>query len=235
MALDTLYILIAEDEPRQAEILKFNLEEEGFRVGLAPDGLKALEMIDEALPDLLILDWMLPEVSGIRIMKKLRKEKETKSLPVIMLTARGEEDDRVRGFEVGVDDYVVKPYLPSELVARVRAVLRRSHPEMQEEKIEYAGIELDLVKLRVSRDGDPVELASTELRLLKALMSHPGRVFSRNRLIDLAWGTTIYLEDRSVDVAVRRLRKALNEGGKADIIRTVRSEGYAIEENASRY
>ncbi|PHZ85714.1 phosphate regulon transcriptional regulator PhoB [Paremcibacter congregatus] len=235
MALDTLYILIAEDEPRQAEILKFNLEEEGFRVGLAPDGLKALEMIDEALPDLLILDWMLPEVSGIRIMKKLRKEKETKSLPVIMLTARGEEDDRVRGFEVGVDDYVVKPYLPSELVARVRAVLRRSHPEMQEEKIEYAGIELDLVKLRVSRDGDPVELASTELRLLKALMSHPGRVFSRNRLIDLAWGTTIYLEDRSVDVAVRRLRKALNEGGKADIIRTVRSEGYAIEESASRY
>ncbi|PCI51702.1 MAG: phosphate regulon transcriptional regulatory protein PhoB [Alphaproteobacteria bacterium] len=233
MALDTLYILIAEDESRQAEILKFNLEEEGFRVGLAADGLSALKMIEEALPDLLVLDWMLPEISGIRIMKKLRSEKETRSLPVIMLTARGEEDDRVRGFEVGVDDYVVKPYLPSELIARVRAVLRRSHPDLHEEKIEYAGVEMDLVKLRVTRDGDPVELASTEFRLLKALISYPGRVFSRNRLIDLAWGTTIYLEDRSVDVAVRRLRKALNEGGKADIIRTVRSEGYAIEENSA--
>ncbi len=233
MALDTLYILIAEDESRQAEILKFNLEEQGFRVGLAADGLKALEMIDDALPDLLILDWMLPEVSGIRIMRKLRSEAETKSLPVIMLTARGEEDDRVRGFEVGVDDYVVKPYLPSELIARVRAVLRRSHPDLHEEKLEYAGVEMDLARLRITRDGDPVELASTEFRLLKALMSYPGRVFSRNRLIDLAWGTTIYLEDRSVDVAVRRLRKALNQNGKPDIIRTVRSEGYAIEDNSA--
>ncbi|VAV93014.1 Phosphate regulon transcriptional regulatory protein PhoB (SphR) [hydrothermal vent metagenome] len=233
MALDTLYILIAEDESRQAEILKFNLEEQGFRVGLAADGLKALEMIDDALPDLLILDWMLPEVSGIRIMRKLRSEAETRSLPVIMLTARGEEDDRVRGFEVGVDDYVVKPYLPSELIARVRAVLRRSHPDLHEEKLEYAGIEMDLARLRVRRDGDPVELASTEFRLLKALMSYPGRVFSRNRLIDLAWGTTIYLEDRSVDVAIRRLRKALNQNGKPDIIRTVRSEGYAIEDNSA--
>ena len=233
MALDTLYILIAEDESRQAEILKFNLEEQGFRVGLAADGLKALEMIDDALPDLLILDWMLPEVSGIRIMRKLRSEAETKSLPVIMLTARGEEDDRVRGFEVGVDDYVVKPYLPSELIARVRAVLRRSHPDLHEEKLEYAGVEMDLARLRITRDGDPVELASTEFRLLKALMSYPGRVFSRNRLIDLAWGTTIYLEDRSVDVAVRRLRKALNQNGKPDIIRTVRSEGYAIEDKSA--
>ncbi len=233
MALDTLYILIAEDESRQAEILKFNLEEQGFRVGLAADGLKALEMIDDALPNLLILDWMLPEVSGIRIMRKLRSAAETRSLPVIMLTARGEEDDRVRGFEVGVDDYVVKPYLPSELIARVRAVLRRSHPDLHEEKIEYAGVEMDLARLRVMRDGDPVELASTEFRLLKALMSYPGRVFSRNRLIDLAWGTTIYLEDRSVDVAIRRLRKALNQGGKPDIIRTVRSEGYAIEDNGA--
>ena len=229
MALDTMYILIAEDESRQAEILKYNLEEEGYRVGLASDGQKALDMIDEGLPDLLILDWMLPEVSGIRIMKKLRADKETKNLPVIMLTARGEEDDRVRGFEVGVDDYVVKPYLPSELVARVKAVLRRSLPELQDEKIEYAGITLDLATLRVTRDGESVELASTEFRLLKAMMSHPGRVFSRNRLIDLAWGTTIYLEDRSVDVSVRRLRKALNAGGKPDVIRTVRSEGYAIE------
>lgn len=234
MALDTLYILIAEDESSQAEILRYNLEAEGFRVGVASDGQMALEMIEEAQPDLMILDWMLPEMSGIKVLKKLRKGTETRCLPVIMLTARGEEDDRVRGFEVGADDYVVKPYLPSELVARVRAVLRRSHPELQDEKLEYAGIELDLVKLRVSRDGDPVDLATTEMRLLKALMSNPGRVFSRNRLIDLAWGTTIYLEDRSVDVAIRRLRKALNADGKTDLIRTVRSEGYAIEENVKR-
>lgn len=229
MTLGTPYILIAEDERGQAEILKYNLEEEGFRVGVAPDGQQALDMIEDAVPDLLILDWMLPEKSGIKIMKKLRSGTDTKSLPVIMLTARGEEDDRLRGFEVGVDDYVVKPYLPSELIARVHAVLRRSRPDLAEEKISYAGIELDLVRMRVTRDEDTVELASTEFRLLRALMSRPGRVFSRNRLIDLAWSTTTFLEDRTVDVAVKRLRQALNEGGKKDLIRTVRSEGYAIE------
>ena len=229
MAHELTSILIAEDERGQAEVLKYNLEGEGFRVRVASDGQKALDYIAEALPDILILDWMLPEVSGINIMKTLRSDSETKLLPVIMLTARGEEDDRVRGFEVGVDDYVVKPYLPSELIARVHAVLRRSRPELQEEKLEYAGIELDLHKLRVKRDGDPVELASTEFRLLRALMSNPGRVFSRNRLIDLAWSTTTYKEDRSVDVAIKRLRNELNKGGKADIIRTVRSEGYSIE------
>jgi len=229
MTLGTPYILVAEDEHGQAEVLKYNLEEEGFRVGVAPDGQRALEMIEGAVPDLLILDWMLPEVSGIKIMKKLRKKPDTKSLPVIMLTARGEEDDRLRGFEVGVDDYVVKPYLPSELIARVHAVLRRSRPELEDETIEYSGIELDLARMRVTRDGDPVELASTEFRLLRALMARPGRVFSRNRLIDLAWSTTTFLEDRTVDVAVKRLRQALNEGGKKDLIRTVRSEGYAIE------
>ena len=229
MTLATSYILVAEDERGQAEILKYNLEEEGFRVGVAPDGQRALDMIGEAVPDLLVLDWMLPEVSGIKIMKKLRSGSDTKTLPVIMLTARGEEDDRLRGFEVGVDDYVVKPYLPSELIARVHAVLRRSRPELEEENIEYGGIELDLTRMRVTRDGTPIDLASTEFRLLRALMSHPGRVYSRNRLIDLAWGSTTYLEDRTVDVAIKRLRSALNEGGKADLIRTVRSEGYALE------
>jgi two-component system phosphate regulon response regulator PhoB len=172
---------------------------------------------------------MLPEVSGINIMRKLRSKKETKTLPVIMLTARGEEDDRVLGFDVGVDDYVVKPYLPSELIARVKAVLRRSRPELGEEKLIYSDIELDLEKMRVSRSGAAIELSPTEFRVLKALMSRPGKVFSRNRLIDLAWGTTIYLDDRSVDVSIRRLRKALNEGGKTDLIRTVRGGGYAIE------
>lgn len=229
MALGTPYILVAEDERGQAEVLKYNLEEEGFRVLVAPDGQQALDLIDDAVPDLLILDWMLPEKSGIKIMKKLRAGGDTKTLPVIMLTARGEEDDRLRGFEVGVDDYVVKPYLPSELIARVHAVLRRSRPELAAEVMEYGGIELDLARMRVTRDGDTVELASTEFRLLRALMSRPGRVFSRNRLIDLAWGSTMFLEDRTVDVAVKRLRHALNEGGKSDMIRTVRSEGYSIE------
>jgi len=229
MAIGTPYILIAEDERGQAEILKYNLEEEGFRVGVAPDGQRAIDMIQEAVPDLLVLDWMLPELSGIKIMKKLRATTDTKLLPVIMLTARGEEDDRLRGFEVGVDDYVVKPYLPSELIARIHAVLRRSRPDLAEEKVSYGGVEIDLNSMRVTRDGDIVELASTEFRLLQALMSRPGRVFSRNRLIDLAWGTTTYLEDRTVDVAVKRLRQALKEGGKSDMIRTVRSEGYSIE------
>jgi two-component system phosphate regulon response regulator PhoB len=229
MARETLYILIAEDESRQAEILKFNLEDEGYRVAVANEGQKALDKIEEGVPDLLILDWMLPEVSGINIMRKLRSKKETKTLPVIMLTARGEEDDRVLGFDVGVDDYVVKPYLPSELIARVKAVLRRSRPELGEEKLIYSDIELDLEKMRVSRSGAAIELSPTEFRVLKALMSRPGKVFSRNRLIDLAWGTTIYLDDRSVDVSIRRLRKALNEGGKTDLIRTVRGGGYAIE------
>ena len=229
MALGIPYILIAEDERGQAEVLKYNLEEDGFRVGVAPDGRQALEMIAEALPDLLILDWMLPEMSGINIMKNLRAGTDTKLLPVIMLTARGEEDDRVRGFEVGVDDYVVKPYLPSELIARIHAVLRRARPELAEEKLEYGGITLDLTRMRVSRDGDAVELASTEFRLLRALLSRPGRVFSRNRLIDLAWSTTTFLEDRTVDVAIKRLRQALNEGDKPDMIRTVRSEGYSLE------
>lgn len=229
MATHEAYILIAEDESGQAEVLKYNLEEENFRVAIAPDGQKAKDMIDEAIPDLLILDWMIPELSGIRLMQKLRKNNETKSLPVIMLTARGEEDDRVRGFEVGVDDYVVKPYLPQELIARVRAVLRRARPELHEEKLNYAGIELDINKMRVSRDGDVVELASTEFRLLRALLSNPGRVYSRDRLIDLAWSTTTYIEDRSVDVAIKRLRGELNKGGKPDIIRTVRGEGYSVE------
>lgn len=225
------YILLAEDEPGQAEVLKYNLEEDGFQTKVANDGQKTLNMIEEAIPDLLILDWMLPEISGINIMKRIRKNPETKSLPVIMLTARGEEDDRVRGFEMGVDDYVVKPYLPSELIARCHAVLRRARPELHEEKLCFGGIELDLAKLKVTRDNEPIELASTEFRLLRALMSHPGRVFTRNRLIDLAWSTTTYIEYRSVDVAIKRLRQALNKGGKEDLIRTVRSEGYSIEDS----
>lgn len=226
---DAHKILVAEDEAGQAEVLRFSLEAEGYKVDVASDGRVALEKIKESPPDLLILDWMLPEVSGITIMKILRGEDATKKMPVIMLSARGEEDDKVRGFEVGVDDYMVKPYLPSELIARIKAVLRRSQPDMFENLLEYAGIAMNLEEKKVTRDGDLVALSSTEFRLLRVFMSRPGKVFSRSQLIDMAWGTGFYLEDRTVDVGVRRLRQALNEGGKPDLFRTVRSEGYSLE------
>jgi len=222
-------ILIAEDEAGQAEILKFNLESEGYRVDVAPDGQIALDKIAETPPDLLILDWMLPEASGITIMRHLRANDETKHLPVIMMTARGEEDDKVRGFEVGVDDYMVKPYLPSELIARVKAVLRRARPELYDTQLSHAGIIMDMEQKRVSREGSVIELSSTEFRLLRVFLSRPGKVFSRSQLIDLAWGNGFYLEDRTVDVGVRRLRQALNEGDKPDLFRTVRGEGYALD------
>ena len=222
-------IFVAEDEVGQAEILRYNLEQEGFKVASANNGLSALEKIKEQQPDLLVLDWMLPEMSGIEVCRKLRANDETKRLPIIMLTARGEEDDRLRGFEVGADDYVVKPYLASELIARIWAVLRRTRPELEEEKLEFEGIVLDLAQHKISRDGEQVELSTTEFRLLRALLSRPGRVFSRAQLIDLAWGTGIFLEDRTVDVCVRRIRSALNVGDKPDLIRTVRGTGYSID------
>ncbi len=225
-------ILVAEDEVGQAEVLQYNLESAGYRVRVVRDGEAALQRIEEQVPDLLILDWMLPKLSGVEVCRRIRANDDYKQLPVLMLTARGEEDDRVRGFEVGADDYVVKPYLPGEIVARIKAILRRSRPELEEERIEYSGIVLDLSARRVSRDGDPVELSTTEFRLLRALISKPGRVLSRDRLIDLAWGTGMYIEDRTVDVSVRRLRKALNEGGKEDLIRTVRGVGYSLEDAA---
>ena len=225
----TPHILIAEDEAGQAEILKFNLESEGYRVDVAADGQVALDKITETPPDLLILDWMLPEVSGITIMRKIRASDDTKHLPVIMMTARGEEDDKVRGFEVGVDDYMVKPYLPSELIARVKAVLRRARPELYDKELSHAGIVMDMEQKKVSRDGDLISLSSTEFRLLRVFLSRPGKVFSRGQLIDLAWGNGFYLEDRTVDVGVRRLRQALNKGDKPDLFRTVRSEGYALD------
>ncbi len=222
-------ILVAEDEAGQAEILKYNLEEAGFTVNVARDGQAAIDRIEETLPDLLVLDWMMPEMSGIKILRWLRTKEDTKKLPVIMLTARGEEDDKLRGFEVGVDDFVVKPYLPSELIARINALLRRSRPELLDDILTCSDIIMDLERKKVTRGGDIINLSPTEFRLLKVFLSRPGKVFSRNQLLDLAWGQDIYVEDRTVDVSVRRLRKALNEGGKQDMFRTVRSEGYALE------
>ncbi|GHF11496.1 DNA-binding response regulator [Kordiimonas sediminis] len=226
---DTSHILIAEDEIGQAEILKYNLEDAGFRVSVANDGETATQMIEDEKPDLLVLDWMMPEMSGIKLMRWLRARDESKGLPVIMLTARGEEDDRLRGFEVGVDDFVVKPYLPSELVARINAVMRRSRPDLQQSLLTYADIVMDLESKKVTRAGKIIKLGPTEFRLLKVFLSRPGKVFSRNQLLDLAWGHDVYVEDRTVDVAIRRLRMALNMHGLPDLFRTVRSEGYAID------
>jgi two-component system, OmpR family, phosphate regulon response regulator PhoB len=225
-----LQILVVEDETALVEILRYNLEKEGFAVNAATDGEAALEAIADHKPDLVILDWMLPHVSGLEICRQLRRKPETRDLPIIMLTARGEEADRVRGLEVGADDYVAKPFSPSELIARVRAVLRRAKPSTTSDLLTYAGVVMDLVSHRVLRDGRPVHLGPTEYRLLRFLMERPGRVYTREQLLDAVWGRDIYVEARTVDVHIRRLRKALNGPKDTDIIRTVRSAGYALDE-----
>ena len=223
------YVLVVDDEAALLTLVRYNLEKAGFEVAEAVDGEEAMLMIKERRPDLIFLDWMLPRLSGIEICRRIRRNAETKNLPVIMVTARGEEHDRVRGLDCGADDYIIKPFSPSELVARVRAVLRRLRPAFGAEIIEYNDISMDLAEYRVSRDGIPIRLAPTEFRLLRHFMEHPGRVFSREQLIDAVWGQQIYLEPRTVDVHVRRLRRTLNSGGKPDIIRTVRAAGYALD------
>jgi len=223
-------ILIVEDEPAQIEVLRYNLESDGFRTSVATDGEEALLRAEEDDPDLVVLDWMLPEVSGVEVCRRLRERPQTRHLPIIMLTARGEEQDRIRGLESGADDYVVKPFSPSEMVARIHAVLRRSRPDLEGEKLTHAGVSIDLETYRVSREGQAVELGPTEFRLLRALMERPGRVLSREQLLDKAWGRDIYVELRTVDVHVGRLRKALNVAGSGDAIRTVRGAGYAMED-----
>ncbi len=225
---DGSYIIVAEDEVGQAEILRYNLEEAGFEVATAHDGKKAKEMIEDKTPDLLILDWMMPEMSGIKIMRWLRAQDETKNLPVIMLTARGEEDDKIHSFELGVDDYIVKPYLPSELIARVKAVLRRSSPEVNN-ILSVADLIMNIEQKKVTRGGEFIKLGPTEFRLLRVFMAKPGKVFSREQLLNKAWGQDVYVEDRTVDVAVKRLRTALNSDNKPDLFRTVRGDGYALE------
>lgn len=222
-------VLVVEDEPPQAEMLSYNLKKEGFQVLLADDGEEGLLLARESLPDVIVLDWMLPGLTGIEICRQLRGEAATREIPILMLTARGEEEDRVRGIETGADDYVVKPFSPREVVARIKALLRRANPASLSESLSYADIVMDLAQHKVSRDGRAVHLGPTEFRLLKTLMEKPGRVFSRERLLDMVWGRDVYVEDRTVDVHIRRLRKALNVDGGADMIRTVRGEGYAID------
>jgi two-component system phosphate regulon response regulator PhoB len=225
----TPYILVVEDEDALATLLQYNLETEGYRVGLAGDGEEALTQVDERLPDVVVLDWMLPKVSGIEVCRRLRANAKTRNLPIIMLTARGEESDRVRGLDTGADDYLVKPFAMTELTARLRAVLRRLRPGLAEDRIRHGDIVIDRVAHRVKRAEREVHLGPTEFRLLDYFMQHPGRVFSREQLLDAVWGSDVYVETRTVDVHVGRLRKALNHEDEFDPIRTVRSAGYALE------
>jgi two-component system phosphate regulon response regulator PhoB len=225
------YVLIAEDEKAVSELLNYNLRKEDYDVAIASDGEEALMMIDERTPDLLLLDWMLPKVSGIEICRRLRASSANPNLPIIMLTARGEESDRIRGLDTGADDYVTKPFSTTELMARVRAVLRRIRPGLKDDRLAVGDIEIDRVAHRVSRGGEDIHLGPTEFRLLDYFMQHPGRVFSREQLLDTVWGSDVYVEARTVDVHVGRLRKALRAGGGEDPIRTVRSAGYALRED----
>ncbi len=221
-------VLVVEDEPAQREVLAYNLEAEGFRVARAGNGEEALLLVAEAPPDLIVLDWMLPTLSGIEVCRRLKSRPETKALPIIMLSARAEEVDRVRGLETGADDYVVKPYSVAELMARVRAQLRRTRPASIGGVLEYQDIRLDAETHRVTRGGAELKLGPTEFRLLSTLMEKPGRVWSREQLLDRVWGREIYVDSRTVDVHVGRLRKALTAHGGGDPVRTVRGAGYAL-------
>jgi two-component system phosphate regulon response regulator PhoB len=227
------YILVVEDEESLATLLQYNLDKEGYRVGVASDGEEALLMVDEAPPDLAILDWMLPKVSGVEVCRRLRTRPETRNLPIIMLTARGEESDRIRGLDTGADDYIVKPFSMTELAARIRAVLRRIRPGLAEDLIRHGDLVIDRAAHRVRRGLREVRLGPTEFRLLDYLMQHPGRVFSREQLLDAVWGSDVYVEARTVDVHIGRLRKALNDGFDDDPIRTVRSAGYSLDVEAA--
>jgi two-component system phosphate regulon response regulator PhoB len=222
-------ILIVEDEEAQAEVLRYNFDREGFDPVVVTDGDEALLAVEEQQPDLVLLDWMLPGTSGLSVCQSLRRRSATRSLPIIMLTARVEEGDRIRGLESGADDYVVKPYSPTELVARVRAVLRRTSPALTEEKLSFGDIVMDLSTHRVTRGGKPIHLGPTEFRLLRLFLERPDRVYSREQLLDKVWGRDIHVEVRTVDVHIRRLRKALGEHGDGDVIRTVRGAGYALD------
>lgn len=225
----TPYVLVVEDEDALATLLRYNLEKDGYHVGVAVDGEEALMMASERLPDLVILDWMLPKVPGIEVCRRLRAKPDARNIPIIMLTARGEETDRIRGLDTGADDYVTKPFSTTELLARVRAVLRRIRPGLADDRLVFADIVVDRVSYRVKRGERDVHLGPTEFRLLDYFMQHPGRVFSREQLLDAVWGSDVYVEARTVDVHVGRLRKALNEGDEVDPIRTVRSAGYALD------
>jgi two-component system, OmpR family, phosphate regulon response regulator PhoB len=222
------HVLVVEDEPAQREVLSYNLEAEGFRVSTAGNGEEGLMLVQEDPPDVMVLDWMLPSVSGIEVCRQLKMRAETRGIPIIMLSARSEEVDKVRGLETGADDYVVKPYSVVELMARVRTQLRRVRPSTVGQLLSFEDIELDAETHRVTRAGAVLKLGPTEFRLLSTLMEKPGRVWSREQLLDRVWGRDIYVDTRTVDVHVGRLRKALMQHGGGDPLRTVRGAGYAL-------
>jgi two-component system phosphate regulon response regulator PhoB len=226
-------VMVVEDEAPIATLLKYNLEKEGYRVCEAEDGEEALVVAAERKPDLILLDWMLPLLSGIEVCRRLRRMPSARATPIIILTARGEEGDKVRGLNSGADDYVTKPFSPSELMARVRAVMRRARPATGAEELKREDLVMDLVAHRVRRNGREIHLGPTEFRLLRYLLEHPGRVFSREQLLDAVWGSDVYVEPRTVDVHIRRLRKAINADEERDLIRTVRSAGYSLEGEAA--
>ncbi len=223
-------ILVVEDEAALSELLTYNLTKEGFEVSLSADGEDAVIAVDEQRPDLILLDWMLPTQSGIEVCRQIKARPETRDIPVIMLTARGEEEDRIRGLNTGADDFITKPFSMTELVARIRAVLRRTSPMIAGDVATFADITLDRETCRVKRGKRDVHLGPTEFRLLDALLQRPGRVYSREQLLDRVWGNDVYVEIRTVDVHVGRLRRALNRRGDIDPIRTVRAAGYGLDE-----
>ncbi len=226
-------ILIVEDEAPLVTMLRYNLERQGFRVDEAADGQEAITKISETRPDLVLLDWMLPAISGIEVCRQIRRRPGTRDLPVIMVTARAEEADSVRALNTGADDYITKPFSIDNLVARIRALLRRSGATPSKGTLKFHDIVLDLAAHRVTRNGRNVHLGPTEFRLLEFFMQHPGRVFSREELLDAVWGPDIHVEPRTVDVHIRRLRKSLNGPDEADVVRTVRAAGYALDVEAN--
>ena len=219
-------LLLVEDDRSLAELITFHFEREGYAVTRTGDGEEALLLAEEVRPDLMVLDWMIEGISGIEVCRRLRRRPATSNLPILMLTARGEEDDRIRGLETGADDYITKPFSPKELVARAAAVLRRVRPALAAQTLDYAGLEMDIAAHRVKREGKTLSLGPTEYRLLRHFLEHPGRVFSRQQLLETVWPHSEEIELRTVDVHIRRLRLAL---GEPDLIRTVRSAGYALD------
>jgi two-component system phosphate regulon response regulator PhoB len=226
------YVLVVEDEEAILTLLEYNFEKEGYEVGLASDGEMGLLMAKERTPDFIVCDWMMPKLSGVQLCRQLRKHPQTRATPIIMLTARGEETDKVTGLDFGADDYIVKPFSVPELLARVRAIMRRAAPSLLEDVIRHGPLEIDIKSVRVRHGGEDIHLGPTEFRLLEHFMRSPGRVFSREQLLDTVWGRDIYVEARTVDVHIGRLRKALKGPSGIDPIRTVRSAGYAFEPSA---
>ena len=227
-----LRILLVEDDPALTDLLQWHFEREDFDVVHTGDGEEALALASEVPPDIVLLDWMIEGVSGLEVCRRLRRASTTANVPVIMLTGRTEETDRVRGLETGADDYVTKPFSPRELIARIRAVLRRVRPALADQHLRFADLEMDVVRHRVKRAGRSIPLGPTEFRLLRHFLEHPARVFSRERLLDAVWGRDRDIELRTVDVHIRRLRQAINVEGRPEVIRTVRSAGYALDDDA---